>query len=401
MSIPLDLSRPWEEIRSSARSRASSSPAPDSGTAAERLTDDLLVEILSLVPAKSLHRFKSVSKHWLALTNDRNNLKKLPRTLTGFFYQTRNREPFQRPALPFTNLSGSHNLTFLDFLPNRRGRVVLLDCCNGLVLCRWYNDPVQADEFRHVVCNPATEEWAELPDSGHSCTMGCVRLGFDPAVSPHFHVFMLVTDQHGFYLTGVNFYSSETGRWVYKEHGWNGDIKLDCDRRSPTVYLNGHLHFIAFLYLEPTRSLVRYLAVVDTKGESWADIVVPDGPYGGFLKQSQGHLHYAGYDRDADGNVARLLLYVMEDYDSKVWKLSHSVETSSILGGVHVGLCRGFYWIAIHPECNLIFFVARDKTFMCYDMNRRQVKAICDLEDGMPPYLPFVPLYAELRSLHK
>jgi hypothetical protein len=40
-------------------------------TAADRLTDDLIVEILSRVPAKSLCRFKCISKHWLSLTNDR------------------------------------------------------------------------------------------------------------------------------------------------------------------------------------------------------------------------------------------------------------------------------------------------------------------------------------------
>jgi hypothetical protein len=50
--------------------------------------------------------------------------------------------------------------------------VHLLDCCNGLLLCRRYDDisNTQDDDdfttFTYVVCNPATEEWAVLPDRG-------------------------------------------------------------------------------------------------------------------------------------------------------------------------------------------------------------------------------------------
>ena len=38
--------------------------------------------------------------------------------------------------------------------------------------------------------------------------------------------------------------------------------------------------------------------------------------------------------------------------------------------------------------------------FMCYNMDRRQVQVISKLEDVKLPYLPYVPLYAELPSLH-
>ncbi|KAF8722243.1 hypothetical protein HU200_022551 [Digitaria exilis] len=55
-------------------------------TAAADLTDDLIVEILSRLPVKSICRFKCVSRHWRGLISDPAHRKKLPQTLSGFFY---------------------------------------------------------------------------------------------------------------------------------------------------------------------------------------------------------------------------------------------------------------------------------------------------------------------------
>ncbi|KAF8655639.1 hypothetical protein HU200_060956 [Digitaria exilis] len=56
-----------------------------SAAAAPSLPDDALVEILSCLPAKSLCRFKCVSKAWHDLITDRLRCNKLPQTLVGFF----------------------------------------------------------------------------------------------------------------------------------------------------------------------------------------------------------------------------------------------------------------------------------------------------------------------------
>ncbi|XBI13025.1 hypothetical protein VPH35_139820 [Triticum aestivum] len=126
---------------------------------------------------------------------------------------------------------------------------------------------------------------------------------------------------------------------------------------------------------------------------------VPSGLVDGFIQQSQGRLHYANFQRGADGGVLPLIVYVLESYQSKEWTLKHNVETSCILGGTDYCI-DGFDWIVIQPECNLIFFaLGQDLKFMCYNMDRRQVKVICNLEDVKPPHLPYVPLYAELEAL--
>lgn len=85
-----------------------------------------------------------------------------------------------------------------------------------------------------------------LPDPvpGQTGKVGTTRLGFDPAVSSHFHVFALLLD-HKVQLTGVDVYSSESGRWTHKEKGWDNNVRL-ADPLSPTVFLKGYLHFRLF-----------------------------------------------------------------------------------------------------------------------------------------------------------
>ncbi|KAI4970043.1 hypothetical protein ZWY2020_000957 [Hordeum vulgare] len=169
------------------------------------------------------------------------------------------------------------------------------------------------------------------------------------------------------------------------------------------VFFNGCLHLHAYGRWSSCCS-----ALVDTKGETWASLGIPGHLYGGFIQLSQGRLHGANFEKDRHDDVVRLVVYVLEEYDNNAWILKHSVETPYLLGGanvvdsdrfaIHPVDCR---WIAIHPECKLIFFtVGSACTLMCYDMDRRKVKVVCNL-DGYQPRLPYVPLYSDLQSLHR
>ncbi|KAM0915150.1 hypothetical protein ACQ4PT_011050 [Festuca glaucescens] len=272
MSIPADRLLPPVEGRASTRARYCS--ASSSGTAAERLTDDLLLEILPRVPAKSLCRFRCVSKHWLGLIDHPDHRKKLPQTLAGFFYNTgftsSSPESFLGPPILLTSVSGSpYPLTSnsVAFLPNYMS-VVVLDCCNGLFLCRWYGVSNQIGGFSYIVCNPATEKWAALLGSSQATDDVLIaRLGFDPTQSSHFHVFELLEDHDSWGpspgLAGVAVYSSETGGWIHKKERWNQHIMLPYyDRTSAdTVFLNSRLYFHAI-----GSGLSKCVAAVDTEG---------------------------------------------------------------------------------------------------------------------------------------
>ncbi|KAK8459074.1 hypothetical protein SEVIR_2G068201v4 [Setaria viridis] len=78
------------------------------------LPDDPLAEILSRVPAKSLCRFKCVSKSWRDLIAGRLRCRRFPQTLQGFIYG-----------------DGEAHVGY-------------------------------------IVCNPATEQWVAVPSSGWS-----------------------------------------------------------------------------------------------------------------------------------------------------------------------------------------------------------------------------------------
>ena len=225
--------------------------------------------------------------------------------------------------------------------------------------------------------------------------MGAARLGFDPAVSSNFYVFVLLHEiMLGFnMIAGVEVYSSETRTWVHKKKGWRENM-IDYVLISGTVFLNGFLHFHA----SGTRSSL-CLAAVDTRGETWTLFCIPGDVRNGYMQQSQGSLHYSKFQRGKGGVVVGLVVYVLKDYDNKVWILKHSVAKSHISGGTHLTDYRG---IVIHPQCDMMFFTeGRTTKFVCYNMDSVQTKVISNLEYGYPLYLPYVPFYAKLQSFQK
>jgi hypothetical protein len=84
------------------------------GCLADSLTNDIVLEILSSIPVKLLHRFKCVSKTWRNLISHHKNGCKLPQTLAGFFYNSINAERSPLPALHFTNVSRIAGLSSLS-----------------------------------------------------------------------------------------------------------------------------------------------------------------------------------------------------------------------------------------------------------------------------------------------
>ncbi|XP_066342198.1 uncharacterized protein [Miscanthus floridulus] len=120
--------------------------------------------------------------------------------MAGFFYDIKNSKRH------FTGVTGDRpSLSFLPFLMDN---VAISDCCNGLILC-WC---VGAIGYRYVVYHQATRKLLVLPPS--ICSVGEARLGFDPIVSSHFHVFEYVEEDD---CVIVEIYSSEIVAWIYKE----------------------------------------------------------------------------------------------------------------------------------------------------------------------------------------
>nr|CAB3454672.1 unnamed protein product [Digitaria exilis] len=226
-------------------------------TAAAYLPDELIVEILAWLPAKSLCCFKCVSQRWCRLISDPAHRVRLAQTLSGFFFVSR--DPAWRfTALPSSvtplGLAGDDGLplvdTALSFLPPSYGEINILGSCNGLLLLLCSNNdllPSVPPPF-YVVCNPATREWVVLPqprhipgeEYGNECNATAVTwyatIGFDPAISSCFYV---VEEDYMIrnYLKAVEIYSSETGTWDLTES------EPECIHFLGRItYFNGFLH---------------------------------------------------------------------------------------------------------------------------------------------------------------
>uniref|UniRef100_A0A0D9WZU2 F-box domain-containing protein n=1 Tax=Leersia perrieri TaxID=77586 RepID=A0A0D9WZU2_9ORYZ len=352
------------------------------------LTDELIVEILSRLPVRSVCQFKCVCRSWRKLIADHENRKKLPQTLSGFLYKSWNHERCPESAHHFTNVTGKGQPLIypsFSFLPSCDS-VFVLDCCNGLFLCKCYVSRGTM-QFHYAVCNPATKEWVVLPDANWGADENRIAcLCFDPAITSHFHVLEYLQDEADDCVRAVEIYSSKTELWTLHESGWPDEAVVCVGSNGRSVFLNGCLHSL---------TLVDGIAVVDMEGKKWRQIPMPDPDYDvGIIHQSQGHLYAFSTDLN---NIFKLSVWILEDYNTDNWILKHTVSSSMLFGGKRYWFDIDYQVIAVHPECNLIFFVyGKHNTLMAYEMDRKEVRVIRNLgHESHQPYLPCVPLFSK------
>ncbi|XP_047084382.1 F-box protein At5g07610-like [Lolium rigidum] len=303
------------------------------------LTEDLTVEILSRVPYSSICRFKCVSKSWLALCSDPALRRKSPQTLSGFFYRS------NQLGRQFTNLSGRGRPMVdpsLSFLPSSCKTIQIIDSSNGLLLCGY----AKKYEYEYLVCNPATEKWAVLPETNAMVGMHTARLCFDPAASSHFRVFLLVKDR--LEVTGVKVYSSKTGAWTYRQSEW-GDSCIVHDA-AKSVFFNDTMHFTT-----SGSSVV----TVDMELSRWRRIPTPHPTNSSFIGLSRGCLYLVRCDYNNDYHLSVWVLencggHYYQHFESVLETPSHFLEmkTKDIYNVSVLSESDGEkYWIGF-PECN-------------------------------------------------
>lgn len=356
-----------------------------------RLPDDLVAEILARVPYPSLCRFKAVSRSWRALCSDPAVRRRCPQTLVGFFCLVKP-PGSSLHVRHFVNASGRGPPMVdpsLSFLPPSHTALSVIDCCNGLLLCK------REDTRWHVgspyfVCNPATERWIDLPDteatSSRPYSYPTIRLGFDPAVSSHFSVFVLVRAQEPPELwdsvTRVAIYSSETEAWTYRQSEWG-------DAGWGSVFFNGSLHVIS----RDSSSLL----TVDRGGRTWGKIPTPY--HIDFIGQSQGYLHavkICNHTRFYSDEPA-ISIWVLEDYAGKEWILKHEAtavqlfETPPRYFGQYYSSMQ-----AIHPEHNLVFLNAGwPSGLLSYGMDKKKMRPIWAPGEYNYFAYPYIPCFSD------
>jgi hypothetical protein len=381
------------------------------------LPDDPLVEILSRLPAKPLHRFKCVSKPWRDLITNRLRSRKFPQTLAGFFHgdgEAHSGENYghfidpSRKSAPLVDPS----FTFLTKLPEIE-KIVLLGSSNGLVLFGHRRVSDIYDSRGYIVCNPATEQWVAVPSSGWSPWLDSededdddylierdvlTYLIFDPIVSPHFQLVQLWKQSYTD-LAGVHTYSSETEAWKQNEgENWEqwGLNAIICNVAGTGCTFNGMLHLKADDINERQGTIV----VVDGEGKTsrisrWP---VKRG-FPDFVGQSHGLLYCITSNIDNFDIITELSVWALEGYYTEDWVLKHSVKILLLFGKES---CRfnSYEVVAIHPDHNLVFFVQYwDYKLISYDMDSQEVCDVCTLGDGYGFIAPYVPYFSGLTVL--
>ncbi|XBI77053.1 hypothetical protein VPH35_070224 [Triticum aestivum] len=318
------------------------------GATSNLFMDDLILEIFSRLPARSLHRFKCVSVSWRDLITDPANRNKLPQTLAGFLYFTTDGSGHRHH---FASVSGAAAPLDPCLQPNKYKYMVQLGSCNGLLLYRGCDKRMAnwaGGASRFVVCNPATRRWVELPPQ--------------PQVP-------------------ANKYCHIAGAWSRKDVALVEKVALFfC---SKCVFVGGMMYVIG-----NPRYINEYVMVVvgvNMEGKVWETIRVPYGSRFGTIGSSQGCLHYAIASVDDNNNIilSEIELWCLKDRDSKELLMSMTGKK---------------YLVAeFHPDCDTIFLVSSGgDTLVAYVMRHQKVGCIINLEkSNTQQFLPYVPLFAE------
>lgn len=173
------------------------------------------------------------------------------------------------------------------------------------------------------------------------------------------------------------------------------------------VFFNGMMHLLTCEFK---------ILAVDTEGKTWRTISLLEsmcmrnfslGPLA-FIGQSQGRLYFINM---SDNESSKLSVWILEDYNSNEWICKYSISTSQLFAEISgeknltlqrdyadLMLQRDYALIAIHPECNMLFFVWRcEDVLLSYDIDRGKACVICSLKDhSFAPYLPYVPSFSRI-----
>ncbi|KAJ1261287.1 hypothetical protein BS78_09G017200 [Paspalum vaginatum] len=383
------------------------------------LPDDAVEEILSRVPAKSLCRFKCVSKGWRGLISDLLRRKQLPQTLEGFFYYAYSDDGYGgSPRVVqwrFINTLG-RSVTLVDpsfsFLLEQLTRtesIGLVQSCNGLLLFGRKRILDKYYSLGYMVCNPATEQWASVPSSGWTPfeypglsdseeddsgtghrDFTVTYLIFDPAVSSHFQLVQFGLDWTS-NVRSCNTYSSETGVWSKAASKW--------DLHDGTMSVVGSAFVCGMLHLSTTLFYTGQQLIVAVDGEgrkcrtmSWSE----DHGDAVFIGQSQGRLHYMTQPDNNNSDTPELCVWVLEYYEAEKWVLKHRVSLLQLLGRTCCRATFDYGVVAIHPDRSVLFFVQHwDGKLKSYGMDSNEVCTVRSLGQGTRSVVPYVPYFAE------
>ncbi|KAF5185554.1 F-box and associated interaction domains-containing protein [Thalictrum thalictroides] len=354
-----------------------------------RIPSDNLLDIISRLPAKSLYRFKCVSKEWCSLIQDQN--------FVDFYSDCRRKQHNEAHSIRllgrlcseyyfyFIDHNGKTSEILLSFNGASSFTDPLVPACNGL-FC-YLGDCYNGDFPNLVVWNPIASEYKILPkpDFLHPITNPCslIKLGFG---------FDIVSRKYK--LVGCHAYSPwHVQVLTLGDTEWR-TIKGGCidkvDFRDKIIHVNGALYWLSTKRFHPNREIVRgdpcKITSFNLAEEQFGEVLVPDDAMGfvnlgHWLCDLEGCLCLIGYDNKM------LDLWVLKTNNKQQqWvntRITLPFEMSLKLLDTAIPIQHG----EILVQSKQIFYLCR------YDQEGNMLKTI-ELE-GLPKFMLVVGKYED------
>ncbi|OMO84344.1 hypothetical protein COLO4_22097 [Corchorus olitorius] len=326
---------------------------------------------LHFLPAKSLCRFKTVSRgwdQWISTPLFAHRQTTCFKNVSGLFYQA----PGCKPSfISFHDDAYGMPDPSLDFLPER---VNIRSSCNGLVCCQSVGDNV------YYICNPVTQQWKKLPRPAmYHGDEAAIVLVFEPRPLNFNESYELVCAITVPDTQTVQFeiYSSRSSSWRLSETICCEQYCLGLD--SIGFYMKDVVYW-------KTSSGV--ILAFHLRSEEYGVLPLPlnAGEYGA-LTMMNGELCYILPQEEDD--VCNIYIYGNLDMSLKTVIKLTSDDVGSILG-----VCRAF------PSVNDdILILALGRKVIAYHVREQKAELICTSE--VSPWIschPYVNNLVEVKD---
>ncbi|KAM0024024.1 putative F-box domain-containing protein [Helianthus debilis subsp. tardiflorus] len=285
---------------------------------------EIMEDIFSRLPIKSILRFRSLSKPWL-LRLSSPSFTKLHSTRphrTSLFISAHDRSARKQHLLsapldgePVTHLMTLDDVDYYD--------TTEVQHLNGLVcfaLVKYYYDTTEAQIF---VVNPSTHKIFKLPEQDLDFNLrGCYLFGFDE--SKNEHRILIITDIFESGTLEIMIYSMSNYSWrkIYVEP----PISFDWDSLVFKVHgscINVCVNTVVHLLLLDTYDILGF----DLRTEKFLIINTPQGvidhkeqsdSYPDLIKIN-GCIGVVCYDDDHVLEKNGMHIWVLQDYENRVW----------------------------------------------------------------------------------
>ncbi|XP_021739888.1 F-box protein At5g49610-like isoform X1 [Chenopodium quinoa] len=351
--------------------------------------DEVILQILSRLPIKSVFRFRAVCKYWYQLLSER------------YFVHLYNEMSVRSSMIlvEITEISESKSsLICVDYskgvsefpLNFLKDRVKVRASCNGLLCCSSI-----PDKGVFYLCNPVTREYKLLPKcrerpvtsfypDGEATLVGIACDLYD---TRKFSVVLAGYHRPFGYSPTKTFicmvYNSEINQWrkfvtLQEEH-------FTQMNRNQVVFVNGMLHWLTVSY--------SCIIVLDLETDVWRKIYLPDEmSYGKgnrmYLLESYGCLSVVQIS-DASMDV-----WVMEDYEKQLWRRVDRVSLRCIRG-----LAPGVFPISQTGDC---VFLATHKQVLVYNRSTAVWKEMYSVKSNstLPLWFSAYAFRSTIYSFH-